>query len=119
MCAMCTYNAYSDNNLLGAYRTMILAGWILAPLRNGAKLILKLNLKLYDYFTFQKLVKKENSKSSKVAEKIDVPEETNKDKDIEGETDGSHLEIEESILPKWLTRYLQFRFDLLDRTGKS
>ena len=27
-------------------------------------------------------------------------------------------EYEESILPKWMTRYLQFRFDLLDRTGK-
>ena len=76
-------------------------------------------LKLYCYFPFQKIVKKENSKSSKVEEKIDVPEETNKNEDIEGGTDGSHLETEESILPKWLTRYLQFRFDLLDRTGKS
>ena len=47
MCAMCTYNAYSDNNLLGAYRTMILAGWILAPLRNGDKIIIKLHLKVY------------------------------------------------------------------------
>ena len=56
MCAMCTYNAYSDNNLLGAYRTMILAGWILAPLRNGAKLILKLNLKLYDYSYYNQMV---------------------------------------------------------------
>ena len=27
-------------------------------------------------------------------------------------------ELEDSILPKWLTRYLQFRFDVLDRTGK-
>ena len=56
MCAMCTYNAYSDNNLLGAYRTMILAGWILAPLRNGAKLILQLNLKLYDYSYYNQMV---------------------------------------------------------------
>ena len=47
MCAMCTYNAYSDNNLLGAYRTMILAGWILAPLRNGDKINIKLHLKVY------------------------------------------------------------------------
>ena len=27
------------------------------------------------------------------------------------------VEMEESILPIWLTRYLQFRFNLLDRTG--
>ena len=27
------------------------------------------------------------------------------------------IEMEESILPIWLTRYLQFRFNLLDRTG--
>ena len=34
------------------------------------------------------------------------------DKDI-----SSHLE-ESSILPHWLTKYLEFRFNLLDRTGK-
>ena len=77
------------------------------------------NVNLCIDFPFQKIEKKENSKSSKVKEKIDVPEETNKNEDIEGGTDGSHLETEESILPKWLTRYLQFRFDLLDRTGTS
>ena len=38
-------------------------------------------------------------------------------KENEPGTDGAHQEVEESILPKWLTRYLQFRFDLLDRTG--
>ena len=33
-------------------------------------------------------------------------------------TEDPGQECEESILPKWMTRYLQFRFDLLDRTGK-
>ena len=31
--------------------------------------------------------------------------------------DETKIEMEESILPIWLTRYLQFRFNLLDRTG--
>ena len=34
------------------------------------------------------------------------------------DTQDPNQEYEESILPKWMTRYLQFRFDLLDRTGK-
>ena len=48
--------------------------------------------------------------------------ETNESKDPnpddEQGTGEDNPEVEESILPKWLTRYLQFRFDLLDRTGK-
>ena len=70
-------------------------------------------------YSLQKPSKKENSTTKKVEEKIDIPEESNENQDNEQGTDGSHQEVEESILPKWLTRYLQFRFDLLDRTGNS
>jgi len=64
----------------------------------------------------EKPIKKENSKSNE-EQKIDIPDETKETKENEQGTDGTHQEVEESILPKWLTRYLQFRFDLLDRTG--
>ena len=66
--------------------------------------------------------KKDSSKINTPKEKETKPEDTNESKDPnpddEQGTGEDNPEVEESILPKWLTRYLQFRFDLLDRTGK-
>ena len=57
--------------------------------------------------------------------KEDRQETATKDKEVSAndpnadidKNEETKIEMEESILPIWLTRYLQFRFNLLDRTG--
>ena len=53
---------------------------------------------------------KQTATENKEVSANDPNAEINKNEDTK-------VEMEESILPIWLTRYLQFRFNLLDRTG--
>ena len=57
---------------------------------------------------------KEDKQETAIKNKEVAANDPNADIDKNEET---KIEMEESILPIWLTRYLQFRFNLLDRTG--
>ena len=57
---------------------------------------------------------KEDKQETATKNKEGAANDPNSDIDKNEET---KIEMEESILPIWLTRYLQFRFNLLDRTG--